>query len=117
MNNETLDLVSRADVLAIIEDCHNALGGGADMTINAPGVVGPYLDSIYDEIAALDTKINALAVHPFKLDPNESDPLVLWAAIHNLRHALKGPEGFATWQEAAVHERLKRVEAERKFNQ
>lgn len=48
--------------------------------------------------------------HP---SPNEEDPLVLWAEIHRLREALKGPDGFASWQDAAINERVRRVEAER----
>lgn len=44
-----------------------------------------------------------------KLDPNEGDPSVLWAEIIRLSEALKGPDGFATWQDAAVHERNLRV--------
>ena len=48
-----------------------------------------------------------------KLDPNEADPVVLWAEIARLNSALQGPEGFATWQDAAVAERIRRVKAER----
>jgi hypothetical protein len=46
------------------------------------------------------------------LDPNESDAVRLWAEIHALRAAVKGPDGFATWQDAAVAERVRRVKAE-----
>ena len=35
----------------------------------------------------------------------------LWAEIWRLRTAIKGPDGFDTWQEAAVHERILRVQA------
>lgn len=38
---------------------------------------------------------------------NEEDPARLWAEIHKLREALKGPDGFDTWQDAAVAERLR----------
>ena len=48
-----------------------------------------------------------------KLDPNESDPLALWAEIARLKAAIQGPTGFASWQDAAVHERLLRVKLER----
>lgn len=48
------------------------------------------------------------------LDPNEEDPLTLWAAIAKLQAAVKGPEGFATWQEAATDERRRRVLAEQR---
>lgn len=46
------------------------------------------------------------------LDPNEGDPSMLWAEIIRLREALKGPDGYATWQEAATAERVRRVKAE-----
>lgn len=37
----------------------------------------------------------------------EDDPVLLWAEIHRLRYELKGPEGFETWKEAAIAERLR----------
>lgn len=45
--------------------------------------------------------------------PDEDDAVTLWAEIHRLRAALQGPEGYATWQEAAVAERVRRVRAEK----
>jgi hypothetical protein len=36
-----------------------------------------------------------------------------WAELHTLRLAIKGPDGFATWQDAATDERIRRVKAER----
>ena len=36
-----------------------------------------------------------------------------WAELYRLREAVKGPKGFATWQDAAVDERHRRVKAER----
>lgn len=50
---------------------------------------------------------------PSKLDPNESDPLVLWTEIARLQAAIQGPAGFASWQDAATHERILRVRLER----
>ena len=47
------------------------------------------------------------------LDDDEADPVRLWAEIHRLRAAVQGPDGFATWQEAATAERVRRVRAER----
>lgn len=47
------------------------------------------------------------------LDLNESDPVVLWAEIWRLRAAIEGPDGFPTWQDAAVAERVRRVAAEK----
>lgn len=47
------------------------------------------------------------------LHPDESDPVRLWAEIHRLRAALQGPDGHATWQDAAIAERVRRVQAEK----
>jgi hypothetical protein len=47
------------------------------------------------------------------LDPNEENAALLWAEIHRLRDAIRGPEGYATWHEAAVAERVRRVKAEK----
>lgn len=43
----------------------------------------------------------------------DAAPELLWAEIFKLRSALKGPEGFETWYDAAVHERVRRVKAEK----
>jgi len=43
---------------------------------------------------------------------SEEDPARLWAEIHTLRAAAKGPDGYATWQQAATAERVRRVKAE-----
>ena len=48
------------------------------------------------------------------IDENEVDPIILWAEIARLRVEIKGPDGFATWKDAAIHERLLRKEADRK---
>lgn len=45
------------------------------------------------------------------LDTDE-DPARLWAEIHLLRAAVQGPDGYATWKDAAVAERMRRVRAE-----
>jgi hypothetical protein len=50
-----------------------------------------------------------------ELDPNESDAATLWAEIHRLRAAAQGPDGYATWQEAATAERVRRARAEALF--
>jgi hypothetical protein len=47
------------------------------------------------------------------LDPNESDVIRLWAEIEALRAAVAGPAGYASWQEAATAERVRRVKAEK----
>lgn len=48
-----------------------------------------------------------------ELDPEESNPIVLWAEIHRLRAAVKCPDGYETWQQAATAERHLRAKAER----
>jgi hypothetical protein len=50
-----------------------------------------------------------------QLDPNESNPAVLWAEIARLQAAVAGPDGYASWQEAATAERVRRVAAERRL--
>lgn len=37
----------------------------------------------------------------------------MWAEIYRLREAVKGPDGFDSWQDAAVAERIRRARAER----
>lgn len=44
---------------------------------------------------------------------SEENPARLWAEIHRLRAAAQGPQGYATWQEAATAERVRRVKAEK----
>lgn len=44
-----------------------------------------------------------------ELDVNETNPYRLWAEIHRLRAEAKGPDGYETWHEAAVAERVRRV--------
>lgn len=48
-----------------------------------------------------------------ELQPDEDDAVALWAEIHRLRAAVQGPDGYATWQEAATAERVRRVRAEK----
>lgn len=47
-----------------------------------------------------------------EVGPTEVD---LWAEIHRLRAAVKGPEGFASWQQAATAERGRRARYEREL--
>ena len=42
---------------------------------------------------------------------SEENPARLWAEIHRLRAAVKGPQGYETWQDAAITERVRRVRA------
>ena len=46
---------------------------------------------------------------------SEEDPARLWAEIHTLRAAVAGPKGYATWQEAATSERMRRVRKEQQI--
>jgi len=46
---------------------------------------------------------------------SEEDPARLWAEIHTLRAAAAGPNGYATWQEAATSERMRRVRNEQQI--
>lgn len=46
-------------------------------------------------------------------DESQWTEVDLWAEIHRLRAAVKGPEGYSSWQEAATAERIRRVKAER----
>lgn len=49
------------------------------------------------------------------LDPTTEDPALLWAEIIRLRDKIQGPDGFDTWQDAAVAERVRRVAAEKEL--
>lgn len=51
------------------------------------------------------------------LDDNEDNPFRLWAEIHKLRHEVKGPDGFETWRDAAIDERRRRVELQKKYDE
>lgn len=35
----------------------------------------------------------------------------VWAELHKARAELRGPDGFASWQDAAVNERVRRARA------
>lgn len=50
------------------------------------------------------------------LADSEEDPARLWAEIHLLRAAVQGPAGYATWQDAATAERVRRVKAEARID-
>lgn len=39
----------------------------------------------------------------------------LWAEIHRLRAAVKGSDGYASWQQAATAERVRRARYEREL--
>ena len=46
---------------------------------------------------------------------DDASPVDLWAEIHRLRAAVAGPDGYSSWQDAAVDERIRRVRAERQL--
>ncbi len=46
---------------------------------------------------------------------NKATPAELVAEIFRLRNALKGPDGFATWQDAAVVEKVARIAEQKKL--
>ena len=41
----------------------------------------------------------------------DAPPEELWSEIFRLRAAVKGPDGFASWYDAAIHERVLRTKA------
>jgi hypothetical protein len=47
------------------------------------------------------------------LADDEENPSLIWAEVHRLRAKLRGPTGYATWSDAALDERNKRIAAER----
>lgn len=62
----------------------------------------------------VDQRPRAKEIGEADLDPDEGDPVTLWTEIWRLREAVKGPDGYATWQDAATAERIRRVRAESK---
>ena len=67
---------------------------------------------VNDLISRLEAALAQPEPEPVALNENEADPYVLWAEIARLRAAVAGPKGFATWQDAATDERVRRVRAE-----
>ncbi len=49
------------------------------------------------------------------LPQNCDDPILRWKEIWLLRSEIAGPAGYASWKDAAVDERIKRVAAEREL--
>lgn len=56
---------------------------------------------------ALESTLNVPPCEP------DASPELLWAEIYKLRAAIKGPDGFETWYDAAVSERIRRSKSER----
>lgn len=68
-----------------------------------------------DMESTIDSARSVLSAGLGPLVDSEEDPTRLWAEIHVLRLAAQGPDGFATWREAAVWERRRRKELERQL--
>lgn len=64
---------------------------------------------MWEGLRAVPSPMSAV---PGGITGDVSDPVLLWAEIHRLRAEAKGPDGFATWRDAAVAERVRRVKAE-----
>lgn len=109
---------------ALEDERHTTVAEG-----DPPALAGPHdwlianlrTNGLLREAEAVRALIAALAAAPAEpqpvaqgeLDPNEQDAGILWAEIQRLRAAIQGPDGYATWQEAATAERVRRVNAER----
>lgn len=66
-----------------------------------------------DELANACIKQNELCADlQAQLSQAQANEINLHAEICRLQAAIEGPEGFASWQDAAVSERIKRVVAE-----
>jgi hypothetical protein len=72
--------------------------------------IGLLLPKLNEALASLASPPPA---QPAPANENDWTEVDLWAEIHRLRAAVQGPDGYATWQDAAVDERIKRVKAER----
>ena len=73
-----------------------------------------YIPTAEEEAEMLSHSIEYKDSFVGPLDPlvdSEEAPARLWAEIHRLRAAVAGPKGYATWQDAAVAERVRRVKA------
>lgn len=51
------------------------------------------------------------------MNQSQGDAVAAWAEVHRLRAAVAGPEGYATWRDAATDERVKRLAAEREIGE
>lgn len=82
-----------------------ALVGAA---LDAPGDCIEKLEALRSH--APDTEVaSAMSAMLGPLLDSEEDPARLWAEIHMLRADVQGPDGFATWKEAAAAERSQRL--------
>jgi hypothetical protein len=85
---------------------------------NMPGTTGFTMAAFKAEEVPLGTRLymfpKVTGDASLDVDPDVSDPCVLWAEIHRLSEELKGPEGYETWKDAAIAERLRATKAEAK---
>ena len=44
---------------------------------------------------------------PFEVKVPADDPVTMWAEIHKLRAELSPPDGFGSWKDAAISERMR----------
>lgn len=79
---------------------------------------GPFASARYDRTSFKNDVPSEWRKKPMELsidERDETDPVILWAEIHKLREEIKGPDGYQTWKDAAVDERIKRVKAEKEL--
>lgn len=55
---------------------------------------------------------NELTAERERADRAEADAVEAWRQVHLFKAEAGGPDGFATWKDAAIDERLRRVKAE-----
>lgn len=53
-----------------------------------------------------------LAIERERANRAEADAVEAWRQVHLFKTEAGGPDGFATWKDAAINERLRRVKAE-----
>lgn len=82
-----------------------------------------YIQALYNRIGSSEERPGDLQevrhyLGQFKQILTQSGPdAEVWAELHTLREAVKGPDGFATWQDAATAERVRRVKAENELKE
>jgi len=82
-----------------------------------------YIQALYNRVGSSEERPGDLQevrhyLGQFKQILTQSGPdAEVWAELHTLREAVKGPDGFATWQDAATAERVRRVKAENELKE
>lgn len=104
-----------SDSMKAIDAYASAIAGQQSSGLVPPNVIAERRSKV-ELIAALADSIqqagNAPVAQPPMGDEATWTEVDLWAEIHRLRAEVVGPDGFATWKEAAVAERVRRVRAE-----